>query len=189
MQKMRETRETEFAQPALELEAIMKDPGALIGPGSTQLGAAAPTTPDFTDRQGYLDTSPGGIDARFAWTLAGGSGEGVDIVHLEGAWDLAHEDLQDSAGGMVGNGVPQDPQSMTHATAVLGILAGNRNEFGITGICPEARVRGVTLTGLRMCAAILQAANLLRAGDILLVTHHRPGPRQRRRWATADDPH
>jgi len=40
----------------------------------TMAAEAPPTTPDFTARQGYLDPAPGGIDARFAWTLPGGRG-------------------------------------------------------------------------------------------------------------------
>jgi hypothetical protein len=132
-------------------------------------------TPDFTQRQGYLNAAPGGIEARFAWTLPGGSGEGVDIIHLEGTWDLAHEDLQHNQGGVIGSG-SMDPQSMSHATAVLGMLVGDRNDLGVTGICPEARVRGISLKSIALAAAILQAAELLRAGDILLITLHRSGP-------------
>lgn len=33
---------------------------------------APPATPDFTGRQGYLGSAPGGIDARWAWTQPGG---------------------------------------------------------------------------------------------------------------------
>ena len=38
----------------------------------TPRAESPPATPDFTARQGYLDAAPGGIDARYAWTLAGG---------------------------------------------------------------------------------------------------------------------
>ena len=33
---------------------------------------APPATADFSGRQGYLDRAPGGIDARYAWTVPGG---------------------------------------------------------------------------------------------------------------------
>jgi hypothetical protein len=45
---------------------------------------APPVTPDFTARQGYLDAAPGGIDARFAWTLPGGRGAGVGTSRERG---------------------------------------------------------------------------------------------------------
>src|SRR4051812_21504788 len=36
--------------------------------------------PSFIDRQGYLDPAPRGVDAKHAWTLPGGRGEGVRIA-------------------------------------------------------------------------------------------------------------
>ena len=45
---------------------------------------APPATPNFTSRQIYLDAAPGGIDARHAWMLRGGRGEGVRIIDIEG---------------------------------------------------------------------------------------------------------
>ncbi len=50
-------------------------------------------TPDFTSRQKYLEAAPGGIDARFAWTVPGGKGADVRIVDIEGEWRFTHEDL------------------------------------------------------------------------------------------------
>ena len=55
--------------------------------------APPPKTPDFTTRQKYLDAAPGGVDARFAWTLSGGKGKDVRIVDIEGEWRFTHEDL------------------------------------------------------------------------------------------------
>jgi hypothetical protein len=39
-----------------------------------------PETQNFTDNQGYLNAAPNGIDARFAWTQAGGRGAGLRII-------------------------------------------------------------------------------------------------------------
>ena len=54
---------------------------------------APPVTPDFTSRQAYLDPAPTGIDARYAWTIPGGSGGGVRVIDCEWAWSFTHEDL------------------------------------------------------------------------------------------------
>ena len=53
----------------------------------------APATGDFIPRQGYLSAAPEGINAIWAHSQAGGTGDGVQIVDIEGAWQLSHEDL------------------------------------------------------------------------------------------------
>ena len=139
---------------------------------------APPATPDFTARQAYLDAAPGGIDARFAWTQAGGSGTSVRIVDIEGAWRFSHEDLTQNQGGVVGGTQSTDPAWRNHGTAVIGEFGGDRNTVGITGICPDANVRAISIFGgLGSAAAIRQAANLLSPGDVVLIELHRPGPR------------
>ncbi len=138
---------------------------------------APPATPDFTSRQGYLDPAPTGIDARYAWTLRGGRGAGVRICDVEGGWNFAHEDLRQNQGGVVGVNSTNSGWR-NHGTAVVGEIGGDRNSIGITGICPDAHVRGVSIFGgVGSAGAIRAAANLLRPGDILLIELHRPGPR------------
>jgi hypothetical protein len=138
-------------------------------------------TPDFSTRQGYLEAAPDGINARFAWTLSGGRGAGVNIIDVEGAWQLSHEDL--STNGGILSGTPVDDQSFrNHGTAVLGVLAGVDNSFGVIGICPDATVREVcdvagSLFPSDVAAAIGTATGALSAGDIILVEAHAPGPR------------
>ena len=137
---------------------------------------APPATPDFTPRQDYLDPAPAGVDARYAWTLSGGRGFGVRVCDVEGGWNFAHEDLRQNQGGVVGVNSP-NPGWRNHGTAVVGEIGGDRNSFGITGICPDAHVRGVSIFGgVGSAGAIRTAANLLRPGDILLIELHRPGP-------------
>lgn len=137
------------------------------------------TTPDFSPQQGYLNAAPGGIDARFSWTRPGGSGAGVRIIDIEGAWRFTHEDLTGNQGGMVGGTASADLTWRNHGTAVVGEFGGDRNNFGIVGICPDAHVRAVSIFGAGNSSsnAILTAANLLSAGDIILLELHRPGPR------------
>jgi hypothetical protein len=103
-------------------------------------------TPDFSSRQYYLDQATGGVAARHAWTKPGGRGDRVIIVDIERAWRFTHEDLV-GPGGIADvplGGTPIDCiRERNHGTAVLGMLRGNsKNAIGVTGICPNATVRG-----------------------------------------------
>ena len=138
---------------------------------------APPATPDFTARQIYLQPAPAGIDAVFAWTQPGGSGAGVRIIDIEGEWRFTHEDLTVNQGGVVGGTQPNDLGWRNHGTAVIGEFGGDRNGMGITGICPDANVRAISIFGLGSAPAIRRAADLLGPGDIILIELHRPGPR------------
>jgi hypothetical protein len=136
-------------------------------------------TPDFTARQGYLDSAPGGIDARYAWTQpGGGGGPGVSIIDIEGAWRFTHEDLLLNQGGVAGGTQSTSLNWTNHGTAVVGEFGGDWGAFGITGICPDAYVRAISIFGgIGSAGAIRQAADMLNAGDIILIELHRPGPR------------
>ncbi len=130
-------------------------------------------TPDFSSQQLYLDPAPGGIDAKYAWTLAGGRGEGVRIVDLEWGWNFGHEDLGQNQGGVVAG---TNSANDDHGTAVLGEYSGDHNGTGVSGICPEAHATAVSFS-MPSARAIRIAADRLRAGDIMLLEIHRPGPR------------
>jgi hypothetical protein len=135
-------------------------------------------TPDFNARQAYLDIAPGGIDARYAWTQAGGDGTGVQIIDVEGAWRFSHEDLLANQGGVIGGTPSTDIGWRNHGTAVTGEFGGDAGTFGVTGICPQANVRAISIfgPGQGSAQAIRQAANALGPGDIVLIELHRPGP-------------
>ncbi len=161
-----------YVKPATELPMHI---GADALPLATE---APPSTPDFNGRQGYLDAAPGGIDARYAWTRAGGRGSNVRIIDIEGAWRFSHEDLKQNQGGVVAGVPPNNALWLNHGTAVVGVFSGDGNSFGITGACPDASVRAVSIFGQTgSAAAIRLAADLLRPGDLLLLEMHRPGPR------------
>lgn len=99
------------------------------------------------------------------------------ICDVEGGWNFAHEDLRRNQGGVVGVN-STNAGWLNHGTAVVGEIGGDRNAIGITGICPDAHVRGVSIFGgVGSAGAIRSAANLLRPGDIILIELHRPGPR------------
>jgi hypothetical protein len=134
---------------------------------------APPSTPDFVGNQLYLEPAPGGVDARYAWTWPGGGGAGVSIVDCEWGWRFDHEDLTVGQGGIV---VGTGSTDTNHGTAVIGEISGDRNAFGITGICPDAFIRGAAFSG-PTAATIRSAADRLGAGDIILLEIHRAGPR------------
>ena len=131
---------------------------------------------DFTSRQSYLDAAPSGVNARSAWTTAGGDGAGMEVMVVGGAWRLEHEDLHGDAAGVIA-GTPIDALSFrNHGTAMLGVVRADRNSFGVTGVAPACRARQVATFGLGTAAAINAAAEALPAGGILLVEWQRPGP-------------
>lgn len=167
--------EAAYIKPAAELPSA---PAHLNDLDALPNGPPGPT-PDYTGRQGYLESAPGGIDARHAWSLRGGRGGDVRIIDIEGAWNFLHEDLGQNQGGLVGGEQVPHVKWRNHGTAVIGVFGGDRNAFGVSGICPDAGVRALAPLGggKGTSAAIRAAADMLRPGDILLIELHRPGPR------------
>ncbi|MEV5981609.1 S8 family peptidase [Streptomyces sp. NPDC052114] len=136
-----------------------------------------PVTPDFTSRQGYLNPAPEGVDARWAWQRIGGSGEGITVIDVEGAWQLRHEDLAAKLAGVVIGTPIQDLAWRNHGTAVIGVIGGDRNTLGVTGIAPQAVTAAASFQPLGTAATIHAAAERLNPGDIILLELHRPGPK------------
>lgn len=140
---------------------------------------AAPAAPtgNFEANQSYLDPAPRGIDARHAWGRPGGRGEGIRVIDIEGAWRFTHEDLIQNQGGLIAGTQSPDLGWRNHGTAVVGVIGGDHNGFGVTGICPEAYVRAISIFGgVGSAGAIKRAADALGVGDIILIELHRPGP-------------
>ena len=161
----------------------VKPPVDLPAPSSSGSLPSAPpaVTPDFSGQQGYLNSATDGIDARWAWTVPGGDGAGSWIIDVERAWRFSHEDLLQNQGGVIGGFPPNVLGYRDHGTAVIGILGGDSNGFGILGICPEANIRAVSTfdqAGQEHTApAILAGALALRPGDVLVLEMHRAGPK------------
>lgn len=161
-----------YVKPGAEPAVLMAD----VRPRAEE---APVVTPDFSGRQVYLDPAPDGIDARYAWTKPGGGGAGVRIIDIEGDWRFSHEDLLHNQGGMVGGDAANDLGWRNHGTAVVGEFSGDRNDMGVTGICPDANIRAISVFGTNWgsARAIVYAAQMLNPGDIILLELHRPGPR------------
>ena len=166
-----------------QLRELKITESAYIKPGMDL--ASNGVTGDFTGQQEYLNAGPEGVDVRYAWTKEGGRGRSVKIMDVEGAWRFSHEDLLENPSGCLGGVPTTDPKWVRHGTAVVGMLGGDHNGFGIAGMCPEARVNTISVFGnsngepspdWSYAAAIRLAADMLHRGDILLIELHQPGP-------------
>ncbi|WP_257451504.1 S8 family peptidase [Archangium lipolyticum] len=167
--------EIAYAEPMPE--PAMVDFGAVVRDPRTEL-PPVPTTFLYDNQQGYLNAAPLGIDARYAWTVRGGGGEGVRIVDVEGAWNDKHEDLPRFfyAGGTEFD----DAGWRDHGTAVLGVMVGARNGYGVTGIAHLARIGQQGVATQTVASAITHAAVAAGKGGIVLVELQARGPRANR---------
>ncbi|MGN9757114.1 S8 family peptidase [Streptomyces sp. SD31] len=165
------------------IDSAYVKPGAVpaslgqVGEDSGRLKEGAPVTPDYTGRQGYLRPAPEGVDAYWAWQRPGGTGQGVTVIDVEGSWQLGHEDLAAKLAGVVVGTPLADPAWRNHGTAVIGVIGGDRGEYGVTGIVPDTVTAAASFQGIGTAAAIHAAADRLSPGDIVLIELHRPGPR------------
>ncbi|MEY9990088.1 hypothetical protein ABIE67_002120 [Streptomyces sp. V4I8] len=148
-----------------------------VGEDSGRLKEGSPVTPDYSGRQGYLRPAPEGVDARWAWQRPGGTGQGVTVIDVEGSWQLGHEDLAAKLAGVVVGTPLADLAWRNHGTAVIGVIGGDRTEYGVTGIAPDTVTAAASFQGIGTAAAIHAAADRLGPGDIVLIELHRPGPR------------
>ncbi len=154
-----------YVKPGIRLPDFSTEPE---GPGSVDV---------LNGYRAYAGAAPGGIEALWAHTQAGGDGQDVHIVDLEWNWDFDHEDLRvipprhDVLYGTAFNGTH-------HGTAILGMLAALDNGIGITGICPAAKADTAVFEKKALTSLTIAAvAAKLGAGDIMLIPYERPGPR------------
>jgi hypothetical protein len=172
---------------ASRLREVPQVEGAYVKPGAEPAVAptiafspqdAPPATADLSGRQGYRGAPPEGVNAVWAAGQPGGDGAGGRIVDVEGAWQLAHEDLLQNNGGVIAGNVNPDVGWRDHGTAVFGEIGGDDNGIGVLGIASAAVCSGASIFGgTGSAGAIQQAADHLNAGDVLLIELHRPGPR------------
>lgn len=138
---------------------------------------APPVAPNDDPRfpnQGYLDPAPDGIDAEYAWTIAGGDGAGQNFVDIEWGWTLNHEDLA-AHGAALLSGLNNGYEG--HGTAVLGEVAAVDNALGCVGITPALASVNVigqwrNATDFDIADAIMDACTRMGFGDVLLLEAH-----------------
>ncbi len=127
-------------------------------------------TPLFISKQEYLN-GPGGFNVSIIRALPGGRGDNVTILDVERGWNFKHEDLIASKGKVVYGGDGADDYD--HGTAVIGVLAGNENNFGIEGMTPKARIlasaHSRTASADDISKAIIAGTKHLKAGDVMLI--------------------
>ncbi|MCH2231832.1 MAG: hemopexin repeat-containing protein [Crocinitomicaceae bacterium] len=148
--------------------------GAFIKPPAEDPSVQDWETGDLSTSQGYLDPAPNGIDAKFAWQFGGGRGENVEICDVEQGINMSHEDFPSNFGGFLGG--KNTDSSKNHGTAVIGVLAAKDNGEGVTGISHNSEIKFISHRGLGTSQAIIEAADSLNSGDIILLEVHRRGP-------------
>jgi serine protease len=136
----------------------------------------APTTPDYHAAQGYRQSAPGGVGASDVAAVSGADGARVAIVDVEYQWVLDHEDLELDSSANIDSAPLYDPYPETqgnHGTAVLEILGGRPNAYGVTGLVPAATLRvapAMTTTyGYNVARAVNLAAQALGPGDVIVI--------------------
>ena len=136
----------------------------------------APATPDYQGQQGYRLSAPLGIGASEVAAVAGADGAGIAIVDIEYNWVLDHEDLELDASANIDSDALYDPYPQdqgNHGTAVLEILGGRPNAYGVTGLVPEATLLvapAMTVSyGYNVARAVNLAVQTLEPGDVILI--------------------
>jgi hypothetical protein len=165
--------EVAYAEPPAEPAMVNFGMNAAV----RSLLAAAdipPTTPQYEANQGYLNAAPGGIDARYGWTVTGGRGTNVRVVDIEGGWRTTHEDMP--ALFYQGGTQINDLGWRNHGTAVLGEIVGVANAYGVTGIASSARAGVESIGSQSTASAISRAATAVGLGGIVLIELHALGP-------------
>ena len=136
-----------------------------------------PLPPNYQPQQGYLNpasSTPTGIDASYAWTKTGGTGNGVTICDLEYSWNYNHADISKGAGSSL-NSWTDPGWGNDHGTAVIGELVSDNNGWGTTGICYGSNLKtcgtyyGSPSPSWNVAGAIAIAVSNLNAGDIILL--------------------
>jgi len=149
--------------------------------------AVALPVPDYEPNQGYLNPATDGIDAKYAWTLAGGTGNYVTVCDLEYSWNLNHDDLPSYIlTWIMTTYTAQDPfNDNNHGTAVLGeLISMKSNNWGTTGasygtsmaVAPTFLKPPVGDSGWYLSVAMTNASYNLGAGDVMLIEQQMAGP-------------
>lgn len=134
-----------------------------------------PASDDYRSDQTYAGADPG-IDADFAAGL-GLDGAGLRIYDCEYGWDETHEDLSSQA-------IVREPNQTEHpsveqrgwddhGTAVVGIVGGADNVYGVTGMAAAASFHlfseWTVEEGPRRAAAVAGAIADARVGDVVIL--------------------
>lgn len=160
-----------------ELRALPEVSDAYVAPTTVRPAV----TPDFTPNQNnYFGAAPSGTENVYARTLPGGKGNNVRLMDVEFNWNFNHEDLGLPTSTLIA-GIPRSGVTsyIDHGTAVLGVLVGRDNGFGVLGGAPGAAIRvAAAWNGFeaKPADAIAAASNYGDPGDVILVELEVDGP-------------
>jgi serine protease len=109
--------------------------------GTSKSPAVNPSNDPQYANQGYLKAAPGGIEAQYAWGVAGGDGANTRVIDVERGWKLDHEDLVSQNITLLAgqNVLDRYGGNYPHGTAVLGEMLMADNNKGGVGIAPAAK--------------------------------------------------
>jgi hypothetical protein len=119
-----------------------------------------------------LNAAPYGVDAPYAWRVAGGTAPGIHVADVEHGWKLDHEDLVTASITPFSVFGTPNAEDIDHGTAVMGILLGSDNGVGVVGIAPDAQGFLVTETRrskVNLAAALVAAGEAARPGGVVLI--------------------
>jgi subtilisin family serine protease len=166
----------EYARPALRPAPppIYRIPEAA---DALSQDASRAASPNFTTLQGYKGKAPPGVGP--IPNVKGSDGRGLSYADVEYDWTLRHEDLGIPNLRVLETELTSDHfGGPEHGTAVLGILSGIPNSFGVTGIAPGAFAylapASSTELGYMPARAIGLATNKLKAGDVIVIEQQSP---------------
>lgn len=160
------------------VDALLQNPAvetAYMAPILLPASNLFATPESYVSQQGYLAQ----MNVPLVGGPAGSKGANVTLVDIEGGWQIGHEDLPVSSNNLIPGSVnASDPAWVNHGTAVLGIIAGLNNSYGITGIAPDTYIRmNSTLGYISVSQAIYATLPYLKPGDIILLPLQGLGPR------------
>jgi hypothetical protein len=144
---------------------------AAVRPIVVPVGAVSFATNPHSAVATHLAPAPFGMDARYAWDVAGGRGDSVHVDVIEGGWRLTHEDLAGAHIRVVSVVPTTDQEAIDHGTSVAGIIVASDNGVGAVGIAPGASLGVIRPKGAppNLPAAINLAMRNLTRGDIILL--------------------
>lgn len=129
-----------------------------------------PVTPLFTALQSTHQPAPAGLGVWQAQSVYGARGQGTAVVMVENDWYLDHEDMDQMVlANFVGAYPGGNSGEAGHGTAGASVLVADRNDYGMTGMVDETRIRFLA-TGSNggLANSILVAGAQSQPGDLIL---------------------
>lgn len=139
-------------------------------------------TANYTSLQNYLKpVGQNGINANYAKSFPGGTGNKVKIIDIEYSWNTSHEDLDKATTAMIPRGTPVDPFNYPdHGTAVLGEMIATKDSMGVTGAAYGASLGLINAYspeyGWDLVGALSLASANTQPGDVILIEQQMWGP-------------